>query len=263
MDSEIQKLQKRLLRERKARIEAEKLAEKATLSLYRKSQVEEMRNHELREFMWIASHDLSEPLRKIQINLSMLQKKDTNSEKLDKIENLTERMRELLHEFNNYLSCGESAKPELIEARPHVDFCIDNLQSQIDDCGAKIRIEPLPQLHCDPDHFRQIMAQLLTNALRYRKPDTAPLIEISSSDCPDNPFTHSCVVVRDNGIGIESNFAEMMFRPFGRGLHNSGIGIGLSICRKLAHANHGTIRATGEPGVGTSVSVSLPREPVS
>lgn len=258
----LEQLQVRLERESKARLEAEKIAERATMDLYRKSLSEKRLNTELRELMWAASHDLSEPLRKIQIYLSMLKKSQFESQIVDKAEIAVDRMRALLESLHAFMDQDRQVNPEVINPEMAIAASMVKLKKELEDAGANIKIDKLDPVYCDLENLEVVIMEIIKNSIKFRKENTAPQIHVYSTKCIAHPFTHHCFAIKDNGIGLDEAHAEALLRPFGRGAINAGMGIGLSICRKLLYLNHGEIRVSGIPDESTTIFVSLPIHPI-
>jgi signal transduction histidine kinase len=223
----------------------------------------ELLNAELQEFAFIASHDLQEPLRKIQTFCDMAQKRSssaldsTGREYLDRVLNSANRMRQLLRDLLAFSRVASRPEPfkELNLAKSAREAA-DVFEASIKETGCRLEIEDLPVIEADESQISQLFQNLIGNALKYRGSDS-PSIRIYG-----NIEGHVCEIrVEDNGIGFEQQFAERIFKPFQR-LHGrseyEGTGMGLAICRKIAERHGGTIRAQSEPGKGAKFIVRLP-----
>jgi len=152
--------------------------------------------------------------------------------------------------------------PEPIELRPLALEVLGDLEVRIRTTAGKVEIGDLPAIEGDPVQIRQVFQNLIGNALKFHKPDVAPVVRVSGSRTgPDSVE----IRVADNGIGFDNADAEKVFQPFQR-LHGrleyEGTGIGLAICRKIVERHHGTIGVDSSPGRGSVFTVALPvRQP--
>jgi light-regulated signal transduction histidine kinase (bacteriophytochrome) len=135
---------------------------------------------------------------------------------------------------------------------------IGDLETVIADEGGRVEVGELPVIEADPLLMRQLLQNLLGNALKYRKKDEAPVVRLSGSQAGNRYWR---IMVADNGIGFNELYAEKIFKMFER-LHGKGeykgSGIGLAICRKIAERHGGTIAATGATGKGATFTITLP-----
>jgi PAS domain S-box-containing protein len=232
---------------------------------------------ELESFNRVASHDLQEPLRKIQTFISRISEKDlanlseTGKEYLVKIESSAHRMRILIDDL---LLFSRTNRSEEVFEKSDLNLVLENasfeLAQNIEEKNAEIKSCTLPVLHVIPFQVQQLFVNLIGNALKYSRTGVKPLIEI---DCEklaaahypgfitDKRRKYYKITVSDNGMGFEQQYAEDIFLLFKR-LHQKsdypGSGIGLSICKKIAENHNGYIVAEGKPGVGATFSVFLP-----
>ena len=245
----------------------------------------EERNHELEQsikelesFNRVASHDLQEPLRKIQTFISRISENDTanlsdkGKEYVSKIESSAYKMRILIDDL---LLFSRTNKAEKIFEKSNLNKLLENanleLAQDIEEKNAVIRSSELPVLNVIAFQIQQLFVNLIGNALKYSKPGVSPVIKIdceklTTKNLPvfitDKRKEYYKISVSDNGIGFEQEYAEQIFILFNR-LHQksdyAGTGIGLSICKKIAENHNGFIIAEGEPGVGATFSVFLPK----
>ena len=224
----------------------------------------EGKNRELQEFAFVASHDLSEPLRKIQTFGSLLQTKSAallGDEEKDYVARMTAaagRMRELLDALLRY-SRLDSRGQEFIPTRLDsvVKDAVGDLEIAIRNAGARLEIAPLPMVNGAPNQLRQLFQNLIANAVKFRRSESKPFIKI----CGEVRNGEGRVFVKDNGIGFDEKYLEKIFQPFQRlhGKHEySGTGIGLAICKKVVERHGGTITAKSTPGKGSTFIVTLP-----
>ncbi|PKN27460.1 MAG: hypothetical protein CVU64_15935 [Deltaproteobacteria bacterium HGW-Deltaproteobacteria-21] len=224
----------------------------------------ERKNRELQEFAFVASHDLSEPLRKIQTFGSLLQTKSAallGDEEKDYVARMTAaagRMRELLDALLRY-SRLDSRGQEFIPTRLDsvVKDAVGDLEIAIRNAGARLEIGPLPMVNGAPNQLRQLFQNLIANAVKYRRSESKPFIKISG----EVKNGEGRLFVEDNGIGFDEKYLEKIFQPFQR-LHGvneySGTGVGLAICKKVVERHGGTITAKSTPGKGSTFIVTLP-----
>ncbi len=228
----------------------------------------EQSNRELNDFAFVASHDLQEPLRKIQaFSDRLINKYSTNldargQDYLQRMNRAAYRMSELIQALL-LLSRISSQQGELesIELNKLVNEVLDTLDEAIKEKHASVSVETLPVIVADPVQIRQMLQNLISNALKFHHPDRAPEIAVFARE-PDSSRIE--LVVEDNGIGIEAGFADKVFEPFER-LHShkqfSGTGMGLSICRRIAERHGGTIRIDSVEGqLGIRFVVVLPKK---
>ena len=224
----------------------------------------ELLNQELQEFAFVASHDLQEPLRKIQTFCDMAKKRyvpvsdSTSQEYLDKISNSASRMRQLLRDLRLFSSAATKPKPfEEIDLVKIVREAVDVLESSAEETGCQIEIENMPAIEADESQMLLLFQNLIGNALKFHSGEIPHIKVYGKLDrkgiCE--------ILVEDNGIGFDRQFAERIFKPFQR-LHKhieyEGTGMGLSICRKIVERHGGNIRAESEPGKGSTFIIRLP-----
>ena len=232
---------------------------------------------ELESFNRVASHDLQEPLRKIQTFVSRISEKDkgimseTGKEYLTKIETSANRMRILIDDL---LLFSRTNKAEEVFENADLNLILETanqeLAQNIEEKNALIQSDTLPVIHVISFQIQQLFVNLIGNAIKYSKPGIPPEIKIecvrlTSDQYPDfikdKRKKYYKITVSDNGMGFEQQYAENIFLLFTR-LHQKsdfpGSGIGLSICKKIAENHNGFIIAEGHPGVGATFSVFLP-----
>jgi PAS domain S-box-containing protein len=246
-------------------------------SLTSKNTELERSNTELASFNHVASHDLQEPLRKIQTFISRIQEKDLDrlSEKgveyFAKVQSSANRMQKLIDDLLTFSRTNKADQQhESVDLNITLENVLRELGPTIEEKGAVIEADPLPVLDGIAFQFQQLFINLIGNAMKYSKPDVKPYIrvrseivagsELSSLNAPaDRRFY--MISVSDNGIGFDPKYARQIFELFQR-LHGkmeyTGTGIGLTICKKIVENHNGYITAKGEPGEGSVFTIYLP-----
>lgn len=251
---------------------------------YNKTQLIELRNKELEqnnkeltEFNHVASHDLQEPLRKIQTFISRIEDKEnenlseTGKIYFEKIQEASNRMRILIDDLLQYSRTNRSEKTfESIDLNTVVSNAINELSENITDKKAEVHFENLHQIQGVQFQLEQLFTNIISNSLKYSKTDEAPIISITSkkvktSKTPilkdDSTKEYLKITFKDNGLGFEQEYAEKIFLLFNR-LHGKkeypGTGVGLAICKKIVENHKGHIFAKGKPNEGATFEIYLP-----
>ncbi len=234
-------------------------------------------NAELEQFAFVASHDLQEPLRKIQAFGDRLKVKCTAAQLgdardyLERMQSASARMQQLINDLLAFSRVYQNAEPFVrVDLGGVVRGVMGDLEVRIEQTKARIEIGSLPTLDADPTQMRQLLQNLLSNALKFQPPNQVPEIKLTArifpapeNFAPEVPAgTEYCeLVVQDNGIGFEEIYAEKIFAVFQR-LHGrteyEGTGVGLAVCRRIADRHTGTITVRSTPGKGTAFTVTLP-----
>lgn len=236
-------------------------------------------NAQLEEFSYAASHDLQEPLRKIhffsdKLKNSLLNKLQPEEKKMfERMEAATQRMRSLIDDLLKYAHATiQTAHFTNVDMNQLVQEVLTDMVASIEEKQAQISVAILPQPTGDRRQLRQLLLNLISNALKYKKPDVPPHIHITATivSADDVPFaaaandvyqSYYVLKVADNGIGFEQEHAEKIFNVFQR-LHGrneySGTGIGLAIVRKVVDNHNGYIQVESEPDKGTTFNIYLP-----
>jgi PAS domain S-box-containing protein len=241
-------------------------------------------NENLEQFAYIASHDLQEPLRKIQQFGDLLKTRyaSTTGDELaylERMQGAANRMSILIKDLLTFSRIStRQVTTEPVMLRQVIADTLDNVSVAIDETNARIDVAELPIVPGDASQLRQLFQNLISNALKFRRTDgsgksIAPHIRVQASalrvgELPVslNPTRHATVYYRiditDNGIGFDEKYVDRIFQVFQR-LHGrnefAGTGVGLAICQKVAANHGGAITATSRPGEGATFSVYLPR----
>jgi PAS domain S-box-containing protein len=222
-------------------------------------------NAELEQFAYVASHDLQEPLRMIGSYTQLLERR--YGDKLDQdahefmdfiVEGAT-RMKQLIEDLLAYSRVGTRGK-ELrpVQAQAVLGKALVNLRAAIEQSGATVTHDPLPEVSADDMQLAQLLQNLIANAIKFRKNDEAPRIHVGAEETGEE-WRFS---VADNGIGIEPQYFDRIFLVFQR-LHTQdeypGTGIGLAICRKVVERHGGQIWVESAFGEGSKFHFTLPK----
>ena len=237
----------------------------------------EMANDELRSFSYIASHDLQEPLRNIKIFSNLLAEReldklsDRGKQLIDKINGSAGRMQKLIDDLLAF-SRTQTYKNELVDVDLNAVFneIVNNYKESLGDGKFNVDVQKLPTVVGVAFQFRQLIDNLVSNALKYSKPDVSIEIKVKSelvngesliAEGAESGRKYYRVAIKDNGIGFEPEYSKRIFEIFQR-LHGrdeySGTGIGLAICKKIVQNHKGFIYAESEPGKGAAFFICLP-----
>jgi signal transduction histidine kinase len=249
---------------REAREALASKVEERTRQLARANQQLEARNHELEEFVYIASHDLQEPLRTVAGYLQMIERRYGSKLGVEADEFIrfaiegAQRMQELIESLLVYSRVSLKDKAfEPLALDDALDTALRNLALRIDETGATIERAPLPRVHADRIQMVQLFQNLLGNALKFagaKPPRVYVAGQLDSGVCT--------ITVRDEGIGFNPKFVDRIFKVFRRLRRDTpGTGIGLAVCKKIAERHGGRIDAESTPGDGSTFSVHFPAEP--
>ncbi len=226
----------------------------------------ERSNKELDEFASIASHDLQEPLRKIVTFGDFLKNKATNLdahslEYIERMEKAAIRMKRFIEDLISYSRISTKQKPpEPVNLEIQVTAVIEEMAHIIHQSNGVAKIKNLPTVEGYSNQLYQLMANLITNAFKYKKKDQPPVVNVSGRKI-DNGYWE--ISIEDNGIGFNEKYADRIFQPFQR-LHGrseyEGSGLGLTICKKIVNNHLGTISAKSKPDEGTTFIITLPEK---
>ena len=235
------------------------------------------KNKELESFNYISSHDLQEPLRKIQLFAGRILELDQDGcvsdeakSHFERIQAAAGRMQALLEDLLTYSRAGVSERVfENTDLKEVVADVLDALSESILDTRAEITVGKLCHPDVNPSQFRQVVNNIVGNSLKYYQKDGRPQISIKSRpvpglsvkglELPDGTYCHFSI--EDRGIGFKPQYAEKIFEVFQR-LHSKddyqGTGIGLAIVKKIVENHHGKISATSVPGEGSVFNIYIP-----
>jgi signal transduction histidine kinase len=229
-------------------------------------------NRELEQFASVASHDLQEPLRKIQAFGDRLQTRfadqlgEQGRDYLARMLASATRMRSLIDALLTFSRVTTKAQPFTpVNLASIAEDVLSDLEDRIQRMGGRVEVGPLPSLEADALQMRQLLQNLVGNGLKFARPDTPPVVKLKSrmlNHAQENGAIPRCeITVADNGIGFEEVYLDRIFELFQR-LHGrqeyEGTGMGLAICRKIVERHGGTITAESSPGRGATFRVTLP-----
>ena len=238
------------------------------LALRRYAQELKRSNSELQEFAYAASHDLQEPLRKIQAFGERLHNKyqesfdDTGRHYLDRMVDAATRMRRLIDDLLSYSRVNSKTtvfRP--VDLGSVLADVLSDLEPRIAAEGGTVRVGVLPAIEADSGQMHQLFLNLIANSLKFRRAGTAPTVSVEGSVEVGEAGAVVRISVTDNGIGFEARHAERIFGMFER-LHGreefDGTGVGLATCRKIVEHHSGELTAWGEPNAGAVFTIILP-----
>jgi len=233
-------------------------------------------NKELQDFASVASHDLQEPLRKVLAFSERLRVKlgsRLDSDELDYMQRMSgaaQRMQALINDLLSYSQLTTKALPfQPVDLARVAREVLSDLEVRVEQLGASVTVGNLPVVEADPMQMRQLLQNLIGNALKFHQPGMPPRVEIEGRLLPlggdaskmDAKVRKCEIVVRDYGIGFDEQYLDRIFVVFER-LHSrkeyEGTGMGLAICRKIAERHGGTIGARSSAGAGATFIVTLP-----
>jgi PAS domain S-box-containing protein len=256
--------------------EREQYLEQLNQSLEFANQELSRTNQELESFNFIASHDLQEPLRKIQVYSNRILENGVMNlpeplkDYFDRINKASSRMQKLIEDFLTFSQTFGHQDWEKIDLNHLLEEIRSELVTRIEEKRATITVEKLPVIFGVRFQIKQLITNLISNALKYTAEGVSPIITVSGvmlkgSEVPlkdvDAESSYAKISVRDNGIGFEEKYRAKIFELFQR-LHSrhvySGTGIGLALCKKIVENAHGFITADSEPGKGSVFTFYLP-----
>ncbi|HVJ62367.1 MAG TPA: ATP-binding protein, partial [Tahibacter sp.] len=228
-------------------------------------------NRELEEFAFVASHDLQEPLRKVRAFGDRLRTHagDTlDAQAVDYIERMraaAERMQRLIDDLLAYSRVSTSSRRvSRVDLDQVLREVLVDLDARVAESGATVAFDTLPPIEADATQMRQLLQNLIANALKFRDPARAVRVEVRARSIAQPGSTIADwlrIEIEDNGIGFDNRYGERIFAPFQR-LHGrneyEGSGIGLAIVRRIVERHGGLLAAHGQPGLGARFTIEMP-----
>ena len=257
---------------RRARDELEARVHERTADLEAVNEALRLSNRELEEFAYVASHDLQEPLRKIQAFGDRLLLKcreqvgEQGREYIERMHASSVRMQRLIIDLLSFSRVTTQARPfQRVDLGTLAQEALSDLEERIQKTEGRVDIGAMPVIDADPTQMRQLLQNLIANGLKFHKPGQPPVVQVESEVLPtaegETEPTWCELRVRDNGIGFEEQYLDRIFQVFRR-LHGrneyEGTGVGLAICRKIAERHGGSVTAHSAPGEGATFLVRLP-----
>ena len=228
-------------------------------------------NKELQSFAFIASHDLQEPLRKLQVFGDLLFTKHGQSlseeaaDYIRRMQHAAERMSILIDSLLDYSRVSTKTQPfSQVDLKSVVKEAISNLEIRIRETGGLIEAGDLPRIEADRNQMVRLFQNLIGNAIKFHRKGEKPRVRIHCRYRGEGAgeLGRFEIFVEDNGIGFESKYHDRVFLPFERLVRRTeydGVGMGLAICRKIVERHGGIITAESVPGKGTTFLVTLPK----
>lgn len=227
-------------------------------------------NAELEQFAFVASHDLQEPLRKIRAFGDRLKMKCASvlptegADYLDRMQNASARMQTLINDLLTFSRVISRTEPFVtVDLAQVTREVLSDLEVRIEKTRATVEVGALPKIDADPMQMRQLIQNLIGNALKFHPPDAKPRVKVNAEtiagDFGEGPVCK--LTIQDNGIGFDEKYLDKIFAVFQR-LHGrqeyEGTGIGLAVCRRIVDRHKGTITAASKPGEGATFIIKLP-----
>lgn len=243
----------------------------------------EQSNRELQEFAYVASHDLQEPLRKVQAFGDRLDRKyaaalgDEGRDYVSRMRGAANRMQNLINDLLTFSRVSTKTQPfQSVSLQKIAEEVVSDLEIRIEQTGGRVEIGELPVMDADAVQMRQLFQNLIGNALKFHRADVAPIVKVYAETVAANGASffvngeevqigvesdYCRIVIEDNGIGFDEKYLDRIFTVFQR-LHGrmeyEGSGIGLAVCRKIVERHGGQISAASREGEGATFFIDLP-----
>ena len=230
-------------------------------------------NDELANMNWISTHDLKEPLRKIQVYSSIILERDGDNipdsvkENVLRMQKSAGKMQVLINDLLTYSKVvNDEKKHDLVDLNEIIEGILQDFKENIEENNISIQLHNLLTVYGSQFQLRQLFLNLISNSIKFIRPSVLPVISILGENVISDKINYASknfykIIVKDNGIGFDAAYEEKVFKIFQR-LHSQtefmGTGIGLSICKKIAELHGGYIEAQGVVGEGATFSVYLP-----
>lgn len=249
--------------------ELERLVEVRTAELNQTNDALRVSNRELEQFASVASHDLQEPLRKIEAfgdrlkSRNMEQLDESGRDYLERVLVSASRMRSLINDLLNFSRVTTRGQaPQPCNLQTVAEEVVSDLEGRLQQTSGRVELGNLPTIEADPLQMRQLLQNLIGNALKFHRPGVPPVVKVESRGADSEKLGPACVIsVADNGIGFEEVYLDRIFNVFQR-LHGrneyEGTGMGLAIARKIVERHNGTITAHSKLDEGSTFIVTLP-----
>ena len=245
-----------------------------TQELLAKNEELEFSNHELQQFAWVVSHDLKEPLRKIETFVKIIDERylpnnDTAKDYVRRTIKSAERMSNLITDLIDYSRLSSDVLPGKNDLNAILEEVLADLDYRVEEKKATVKLDKLPVVNGVSSQLRQLFQNLLSNSLKFTREGVAPVIEINAELVPEKSFDSETspsgrycrITVSDNGIGFNEIYLDKIFKIF-QSLNDrnayEGTGIGLAIANKIVEKHNGIITAKSSPGNGASFIIVLP-----
>ncbi|MBE98953.1 response regulator [Flavobacterium coralii] len=250
-----------------------KVAER-TSELMAKNEELELRNHELQQFAWAVSHDLKEPVRKMELFINIIKDKylvddEKARDYIKRAVGSAQRMSKLITDLLDYSRLSSGADAVEADLNLIIQEVVTDFDYIIEDKNASVTISSLPVIKGIPSQLRQVFQNLIGNSLKFTNEGVTPQIDINYERLaekdfesrPDEQGQFCKITVTDNGIGFDEKYLDKIFVIF-QGLNDrkeyEGTGIGLAIAKKIIEKHNGIITAKSSPGNGASFMMILP-----
>jgi signal transduction histidine kinase len=254
---------------RQAAVLLERRVQERTEDLKQTNAALEISNRELEQFASVASHDLQEPLRKIEAFGDRLKTRycetldESGRDFLDRILSSASRMRSLINDLLSFSRITTRAQPhQLINLSVVAEEVVSDLEGRLHQVEGKVMIGTLPAIEADALQIRQLLQNLIGNALKFHRTGVPPVVHLAAEIVTPPAGRPQCqLTVTDNGIGFEEVYLDRIFNVFQR-LHGrneyEGTGMGLAISRKIVERHGGIITARSVLGAGSTFIIHLP-----